>query len=50
VRSLVSGEQAPGRYSVEWDGTTRGTRAPGLYFVRMHAGGRTFVKRLAITN
>ena len=52
VRSLVSSaEQDAGRYSLEWDGRddAGGAAAAGLYFVRLDAGARRDVCRLART-
>jgi len=45
VGVLADGEFAAGRHQARLTGTA--TRAPGLYFVRFQAGGRTFVQRFA---
>jgi|GEM_PF-4439449 len=41
VRTLVDGEMAAGSYKVAWEGTDGRSRrvSPGIYFVRMEAGG-----------
>jgi hypothetical protein len=48
IARLSDGMLAPGRYSVVWDGrySGHGRAGAGVYFVRYHAGGRTFVRRL----
>ena len=49
VARLVDEVRAPGRYSVRWTGRCgRGTAAAGIYFVRLQAGGRSAVRRLAL--
>lgn len=46
---LVDGMHAAGRYSAQWNGqTSRGLASPGLYFVRMSAGGQTIKTRLVV--
>lgn len=47
---LVDGVHAAGRYSAQWNGqTSRGAASPGLYFVRMNAGGQTLKSRLVVS-
>ena len=48
VRTLAAGARAPGVYHVTWDGRdTRGrAMAPGVYYVRLAAGRRTFTTTL----
>jgi hypothetical protein len=48
VRRLHSGETAPGRYVLAWDGRDAGAReaAPGVYHLRAVAGGRTATRSL----
>ncbi len=49
VTRLVSGDQAPGRYQVAWDGTSRGRRLPaGLYFARLSGAGSVTVRKLVL--
>ena len=50
VRTLVDGKQAPGRYSVVWEGRDgRGRRvASGVYLCRMKAPGFDQVRRLIL--
>lgn len=48
-RLLATGERAPGRYTLTWDGRDdRGAVAAGVYFVRYVVPGRSYVSRLAI--
>ncbi len=50
VVRLVDGVHAAGRYSAQWNGqTSRGVASPGLYFLRMNAGGQTLKSRLVIS-
>jgi uncharacterized repeat protein (TIGR01451 family) len=48
VKSLASGAQAAGTYTVTWDGSDNdGVRmAPGVYFLRSHVGEDTVVNRV----
>ena len=48
VRTLVNGVQAPGRYSVEWNGRSDNgqTMSKGIYFVHSSVGGRTLTTRV----
>ena len=48
VRNLVSGFEAPGRHSVEWNGRNdNGDAVPkGVYFVHGSLGGRTLSTRV----
>jgi hypothetical protein len=49
VQALEHGTRNAGRYQAGWDGRTGGTHAtPGLYFVRLRAGGLTFTKRFTV--
>jgi flagellar hook assembly protein FlgD len=50
VQSLMEGPVAPGHHTVVWDGTTTagGGASSGIYFVRMQAGGRTFLERATL--
>ena len=49
VAVLVNGEQAAGRYQVDWDGrTAQGTVATGLYFLRFSTPGMQIVSRVTI--
>jgi hypothetical protein len=53
VRTLVSGQFAPGRHEALWDGRNeRGARVPsGIYFYVLQAGPSRLVKRLVmVTN
>ncbi len=46
VAVLATGVRTPGRYSARWDGASGGGRArPGLYVVRLRAGGRELTRR-----
>jgi len=47
VALLASGEREAGRYRQAWR-PSRTSAGPGLYFVRLQAGGRTFVQRVAV--
>jgi hypothetical protein len=51
VRSLVSGPQAAGERSAAWDLRDANGRivGAGLYFARLDAGGRSLVRRIAVT-
>ena len=50
VKVLVDGDVKAGRHQAMWNGeTTRGTAHAGMYFIRFEAGGKSFVKRLALT-
>jgi hypothetical protein len=46
VARLVAGELAAGRHEATWRAS--GATGAGLYFVRLEAGGRTRVRRLAL--
>jgi hypothetical protein len=50
VRRLVSETKSPGRYTVNWDGTSdQGTRvASGVYFYRIQIGTYTAVKKMVV--
>jgi hypothetical protein len=50
VRHLVSETQSPGRYTVNWDGSSdRGTRvASGVYFYRIQIGTYSAVKKMVV--
>jgi hypothetical protein len=49
VAGLADGIFRTGRYHVTWDGTgDRGPAPVGLYFLRLSAGGRTFIQRLVL--
>lgn len=50
VATLVDGMVEPGSYQANWSGAApRGTAAPGLYFVRFHAGERTVSRRFVLS-
>ncbi len=51
VRTLASGEQVAGEHAVAWDlrDDTGHAVGAGLYFARMDAEGRSFVRRVAVT-
>ena len=50
VKTLVSEQQAAGRYRVVWNGQDTGTRqvASGVYFYRLQADGFQAVKKLML--
>jgi hypothetical protein len=50
VRELISRAMPAGRHRIEWDNTNGSgvDVGAGVYFIRAHAGGKTFTKRLAI--
>jgi M6 family metalloprotease-like protein len=50
VRALVDGEQAPGYYSVQWDGkdSSGGNLASGIYIYRIQAGDFVQVRRMVL--
>jgi hypothetical protein len=50
VRRLVSETKSPGRYTVNWDGTSdQGTRvASGVYFYRIQIGSFSAVKKMVV--
>jgi hypothetical protein len=51
VRTLADGDRPAGEHATTWDlrdGAGRGVGA-GLYFARLEAGGRTLVRRIAVT-
>jgi len=50
VRTLVDGEQAPGYYSVRWDGrNSSGQELPsGVYIYRIQAGGYVQARRMIL--
>ena len=48
VADLADGTQAAGRHQVVWGGSATTVRA-GVYFVRLDAGGRRFIRRAIIT-
>ena len=46
---LVEGDGSPGNHQATWSGgTDRGPAAAGVYYVRMVAAGKTFMKRLVL--
>ena len=48
VASLAGGRHAAGVHRLSWTGATAGGRAaPGMYLLRLEAGGRTLTKRFA---
>ncbi len=49
VRTLVDGELAAGEHVARWDGTGEDDRsaAPGMYFARFQADGRSLTRRFA---
>ena len=49
VRTLVDGEMPAGEHGVTWDGRDSGGShvAPGIYFVRLSAGGVTETRKVA---
>jgi hypothetical protein len=51
IRTLVDGPREPGEHAVAWDGRDEdGRRAsPGLYLVRLRAGGRPYLRDVWIT-
>jgi len=50
VAVLADGFMPAGRHEVTWNGDgDRGRVAPGIYFVACETGGKTLVRRLAIT-
>jgi len=50
VSSVVDATVQPGRYTTVWNGNGIGGRvAAGMYFVRFEGGGKTAVKRIALT-
>lgn len=50
VEQLVDAVHRPGRYQAVWSGQLRGrTAAPGLYFVRLEAAGKSLVQRVVVT-
>lgn len=48
VRTLETGERAPGRYSLRWDGRDRTGRpvSRGIYYIRLNADGFTASEKL----
>jgi hypothetical protein len=50
VKRLVNETKSPGRYTVNWDGTSdQGTRvASGVYFYRIQIGTYTAVKKMVV--
>lgn len=49
IAVLADGPTPAGRHELRWDGRMRGGRAPaGVYFARMTAEGRQWVRRLVI--
>ncbi len=49
IAVLADGVRRPGWAWADWDGGTRGGQAPGgIYFIRLKAGGRQIVQRLAL--
>lgn len=50
IRTLDSGEKAPGKYQVNWDGRdNKGhNMASGIYFYRLSAGTATFIQKLIL--
>lgn len=50
VASLVNGVLPAGRYEATWNVAGRGDpMRPGLYFIRLEAGGRNLVRTVALT-
>jgi hypothetical protein len=51
VRTLIHTQQAPGQYSVRWDGRDDAGRvmAPGVYFYRLNAGGAEQVRKMILS-
>jgi hypothetical protein len=45
IATLVDREEAPGDYTVHFDGSELPS---GVYFYRLHAGGRVFAKRMVL--
>ncbi len=51
VATLVDAVVAPGRHRCAWDGRdASGPVADGLYFVRLRAAGRSFVRRVMVAH
>jgi hypothetical protein len=49
VAPLADGEYRPGRYRVQWDGSSeRGPVAMGVYFLRYSAAGKSCMQRIVI--
>lgn len=50
VRDFAPGKQAPGNYSISWDGTdNNGQNLPtGVYYIRMAAGNQVFQRKAAL--
>ncbi len=50
VRTLVSGEVKPGRYTSVWDGTDTRSRqvGTGIYFARLRAAGRQLTRKVIL--
>lgn len=50
MKTLVDEEQAPGYYSVVWDGKDQsgGEVGTGIYFYRLSAGEFTAVKKMIL--
>ncbi len=50
VRELVSGAQAPGRYSVSWDGRDQGAHPlpSGVYLYRLQVSDRSWVRKAVL--
>jgi flagellar hook assembly protein FlgD len=50
LKSLFTGEAAPGNHVVTWDGTAEtGSPVPsGTYFLRMVAGRDSFTRRMVV--
>jgi subtilisin family serine protease len=50
VRTLLQGVQAPGRFTLAWDGTNDGglPLGSGIYFVRLDASGATFQTQVTL--
>jgi hypothetical protein len=51
VRKLVAGRQAPGSYSVVWDGRDAAgqTLSPGVYFCTLMADGQTEQRKIVVS-
>jgi len=45
VATLVEGKQSPGYHDVAWDASDV---ASGIYFYKLDAGGKTFIKKMAL--
>jgi hypothetical protein len=50
VALLVDEEQAPGHYTVRWNGTgdAGGLLATGVYFYKLESGGQSMTKKMLL--